>query len=421
MQRIGLYYPHTHFRSERWIKAAALYWPRMGRVVPSGYPVNDSPVVAALKDELGFVIDVDPRGAIEAAAPVFMQLLHDTWGSAAVRHRFLATEGSFAYTSGYSASEDTWYVRVGGIPPVIDSEASLGATWGYEDVPDRRLAGLYWDEVAPVLREALIGEGLAVPVLESPSSASSSFRVKRLALPPELAWCYKCILTEELARQTQFAPATDQDEAHGMLGNWDVEAISSACMGYSLLDPERMIPSRMGLMAVQSVLPEDLDDVPVEKIVKLRRRYAAEFDHFTELIAAAAADLESNLGGVRDAVAVQEYIRLELDRVVRTPLRELEKAMRGLHINTATGVLNYKFELGSVATVLAGLFGHGPVTWGGVALGVATMRQGVSEARDAQLKSSPVGFLLRVRHGLQPGVLVRSLNRIAERRNRVGE
>jgi hypothetical protein len=390
----------------------------MGRVVPSGYPVNDSPVVTTLKDELDFIVDIDPQEAIEAAAQKFLEVLAHMHSGPGLRQRFLSTEGPWAYSSGWSPRENTWYVRVGGDPPVISAEPSLTETWGHDPVPNRRLAGLYWDEVAPVLREALIDVGLAAPVQQSPAS---SFRVKRLALPPELAWCYKCILTEELARQTQFTPTTDQDEAHGMLGNWTRGAISTACGGHTLLDPNLKIKSRMGLMAVQSVIPENLDHIPVEKVIKLRKRYAAEFDHFIDLIAASAADLESNLSGVRSARVVEKYVRLELDRAVRTPMRELEKAMRSLRINTTTGVLTYKFELGSLATVLAGLFGHGPVTWGGVALGGATMIHGIKEARDAQLRSSPVGFLLRVKHGLQPGVLVRSLNHIAERPNRSGE
>ncbi len=27
---MGLYYPYVHFRDERWLKLAALYWPKTG-------------------------------------------------------------------------------------------------------------------------------------------------------------------------------------------------------------------------------------------------------------------------------------------------------------------------------------------------------------------------------------------------------
>jgi hypothetical protein len=42
VQRIGLYYPYVHFRDEQWLKAAALYWPGLARVVPTGFPVADT-------------------------------------------------------------------------------------------------------------------------------------------------------------------------------------------------------------------------------------------------------------------------------------------------------------------------------------------------------------------------------------------
>ena len=74
MQRIGLYYPYVHFRNERWIKAAALYWPGLARVVSPGFPVTDPDLVTALRDGLdGFVTDVDPREAAAAVAPAFLK------------------------------------------------------------------------------------------------------------------------------------------------------------------------------------------------------------------------------------------------------------------------------------------------------------------------------------------------------------
>jgi hypothetical protein len=43
LQGYGLYYPYFHIRDERWLKIAALYWPKIIRVVPDGYPTaNDT-------------------------------------------------------------------------------------------------------------------------------------------------------------------------------------------------------------------------------------------------------------------------------------------------------------------------------------------------------------------------------------------
>jgi hypothetical protein len=49
--RIGLYYPYVHFHDKTWLKVAALYWPKIARIVPDGYPVQDDPVTQALINE----------------------------------------------------------------------------------------------------------------------------------------------------------------------------------------------------------------------------------------------------------------------------------------------------------------------------------------------------------------------------------
>ncbi|GDY32599.1 hypothetical protein GTS_42320 [Gandjariella thermophila] len=47
MDPIAVYYPYIHVRDDTWLKYAALYWPRLGRLRPPGYPVSDSLVARA--------------------------------------------------------------------------------------------------------------------------------------------------------------------------------------------------------------------------------------------------------------------------------------------------------------------------------------------------------------------------------------
>jgi hypothetical protein len=57
---IGLYYPHITFPSDAWVKLAAFYWDKLGRIVPPGYQHRDSDTVQRLQGELGFVEDFEP-------------------------------------------------------------------------------------------------------------------------------------------------------------------------------------------------------------------------------------------------------------------------------------------------------------------------------------------------------------------------
>jgi hypothetical protein len=56
----ALYYPYIHFQSDAWAKLAALHYDQVHRIVPEGFQTLDSPVVRTLRDEVGFIQDIDP-------------------------------------------------------------------------------------------------------------------------------------------------------------------------------------------------------------------------------------------------------------------------------------------------------------------------------------------------------------------------
>lgn len=54
---------------------AALYWPKIARIVPAGYPVADDPVTRALIEELDFIIDISPDSGKAKAGELVMVAL----------------------------------------------------------------------------------------------------------------------------------------------------------------------------------------------------------------------------------------------------------------------------------------------------------------------------------------------------------
>jgi len=49
MPDIALYYPYTHVRDESWLKAAALYLPKLALLAPRDYPFRFSPTAQVLR------------------------------------------------------------------------------------------------------------------------------------------------------------------------------------------------------------------------------------------------------------------------------------------------------------------------------------------------------------------------------------
>ncbi|MDJ0346419.1 DUF6236 family protein [Streptomyces sp. H10-C2] len=168
----------------------------------------------------------------------------------------------------------------------------------------------------------------------------------------------------------------------------------------------------MAIMAVRCVLPANLETVSADKIIELRTRYRDEFDAFTQAVAATAATLQQGVAGIEDRDAFEHYLRLAWETDFEEPLKNLRKAMRGLNIKAVTSSLNMKFEVGGLAALGLGHFaGQVPVTVAGASLATFMLRQATAQARDAQIKDSPVGFLLRAERHLSPATLAQQVAR----------
>lgn len=426
MQRIGLYYPYIHFRDEEWLKAAALYWPRMARVVPAGYTPADAGVALALKDELDFLVDVDPYEAACAVAPLFTRVQYACWRD----HRQAVRQ---LLASRYAYRLDEREVRSAGDLTMMREDAygytlPLRSTPGPPSGPD--LVAFHPNELGHLLGPL---RGLTTQVVSGADQRGD--RCNWHAMDPSLAWIVKCVIVDELTRRTGFVPTTDQTTGHAFSGGWDTDRLAVALLGdegaemyrqgarrldsddswppnlTTAVEPE--LVSAVGHMAVRCVLPRGLGDIPVEKIIRLRTRHATEFDAFADAVVATAADLRETLSSIQHPTALQEYLRLTVRRRFKTPLQDLESAMRSLRMEVGYTAVGYKLELGTAATAsLGGLAaGSALVTAGALAFGVASIRHRVAASRDAELRNSEVAYLLRLQYDLQPQSLVRRILR----------
>jgi hypothetical protein len=52
---VGLYYPFIHFKNDAWLKLTALYWDKMGRIVPETYRTEDTDTVKQLAEQAGYI------------------------------------------------------------------------------------------------------------------------------------------------------------------------------------------------------------------------------------------------------------------------------------------------------------------------------------------------------------------------------
>ncbi|AWZ08826.1 MULTISPECIES: DUF6236 family protein [unclassified Streptomyces] len=417
LQQNGLYYPYIHFRDESWLKAAALYWPSLGRVVPDGYPVMDSPTVRRLSEGLpGFVHDVDPAAAARSVAEDFLEVLT---GDPAVLRGLRDAHANFEELAGAPGVGPGVGPGTNGFPDFGSRRHGM-PTVSRDPAPDRMrrsgLAGVYRGEVDPRLRAALTDSGLALP------ARSARFRgvadAGFLAMSPELAWVYKCALTEELARLGGYAPTTDHTASHTASQGWDAERIARALLdrgsapGFRPPDTvDGGLVDAVGMLAVRIVLPADLHRVDIEKIIELRTTHAAAFDRFGQAVTDTAEALKSDLADVLLPQAARRYLEREVDRRFRIPLADLEDAVRSLNGDTVFSAANVAFTLPPLLGLAVGQFSGNPAvaTGLGAAFGITGAVRGARQRKRAALAGSPVAYLLSVKRELAPAQLLRRI------------
>jgi hypothetical protein len=377
-----VYYPYIHIRDGRWLKIAALYWPHIVRVVSPAYPTRNSSLVDILTDELGFVVNHAPDQEAQAVAEDFAQVISGLDDGDLARFR----------VSGDAAVRDL-STMVQPRPPVgMDGDEFCSAKcvpaleWYAPGWQAREIAGVHGSEVAPVLADFLTGAGFAVPVHDD-----------WLAMTPELAWFYKCRLTEEVARRNNLVPATDQPQAHAVIA--DHGALAAAA-GQSLVSGLEDVTTAFGLLAVEAIVPCDLDQVPVRKIIEIRRRFAGQFDRWR----AYADDLGAKVAEQLKDVESPDMLRMYLDDAVRqfavTPVEELRRGLAADGIDAATVAVNSKFQV-PAGLAAAGITQPYIAAASGAALGLVSLHRTTRQKAQAR-QAAPAAYLLSVQETVAP-------------------
>ncbi|MEZ0111622.1 hypothetical protein ABH920_005640 [Catenulispora sp. EB89] len=387
MRKIALHYPEL---TPRWgmLLPAALFYPKIALMRPRDFTIYEDSEVTELRNELDLIVDVDPRAAAQAIAPKFVEAIERYTGR---EHPYVQGR----HTSVHWAPSETT-LRSAKI--IVDSE-------------------IHHEKLDSTVEEAFKALGLAK---ETNDPLAPWLLVER-----GVANVYLCVLAEELARQNHMQAVTNHEWDFGYVCDWTSDAIVAALMQHGRSPglpntSSSALYNGIGLLAVRVFLPDNAHEVPAKKVVEIRERYHAEFLAFLDEIEAAAADLSAALADIAEASVLEAYVKSEVENRFVKRAEDLEKALRGLNIATASTTVTTKFEVPALLSVTAaGVMAHQPLVAGSsaVAAGLLGVYTRMREQRKEILAPSGATYLYDMRRALTPPS---HLAKVAQKISRIG-
>jgi hypothetical protein len=376
---IGLYYPYWVFWEEDWLKLTALYWDKIARVVPAGMDpimLGDEETAQVLQDELGFIVNLPFSTEVSDVSAPFIDLIrtHETELSA---------------------------FRVAGKLPKGTRDPAVTPTYLWEG------------EMTPELVDALLAVSFAKPARNSPGF---------LEMHPKLAVVYKQALAESMAATRQMSPLTSDVLFHVAVSGCTPERLAQGLLDgvefASAAPSSDEVTQEIATLALQSVIPRDLQNVPIEKIVKVRKQHAAELSTFQEYLRAFVAETP-NLVKIEDPNARLAHLDTQYRKTLQPQLEELRKCLRSGGIQTVLGAMNVRLALppaiAGFAKYLTGPVGSVAAAAGAALFSIVPVIRQKRRALQEMVRSSPSAYLMYTQEELQPSTLASKVRRSARR------
>jgi hypothetical protein len=391
MDEISLYYPYFHVRDDAWLKAAALYLPQVARVRPLGYPVHDSPTAAVLRDELDFLRDVAPEPWAAAVAQDFLALLKREERALVKRYRVSRDP----YREGFGAEVDNpWYQDETRFAWIHTSQLGVPAE-------------LYSPRKHPLV-QYMHDVGLGVITRFDPLTGVRD-DTRWIGMHPHMVAVYSCALANRIGEANALTPVTHDPRLFALPSHWTVEELAAALLQNTRPTAGGQATTLYACTAVQTVLPADIEHVPVEKIVRARQILHDEFEAFRAHIDALGEEF-ARIEGIEEPGILQSRLESMAERDLVKPAHELERGLRSLGLEPVRAVFGLKsLELPAIAALAAHTAHISPVVGAGGVIALQLVSATRAARRAAiRKRTSAAGYLLGLRRELNPvGTLAR--------------
>lgn len=395
MDFIGLYYPYIHFRDDSWLKASALYWDKINRIVPDEMMglTDDSPTVKLLKDELGFIDDIPPDDyQTMIVSDVFAKVVESH--SEELQKKFDISK------------KNSWPANATRLRGAYREQVPAGF--------DHRVAYVQRAKMSEALSDLLVRLHLAEHL------PSFEFKKDWYGMHPRLAGVYMTALVQVIAKDGRMYPVPESDEDQIAIVELSLEEMARVLLADSNDEFEPKYKSEQNLtredlkkryveLAFPVVIPKGLDHVDAREIVKLRKdsSYTDTFRAFQQKLNEIASEAwVAELNQITNQASRNSHIQNQVQIELLEPYRKMKAQVDGMNNGSVSTVMSVLVQLAMVATT------------GGLAVASTALKMIPSiakekEAANKEIAESPAAFLLYLEENLTPSnALARTRRRL---------
>lgn len=364
----ALYYPHINLTNKNWVKHALLFWDNISRIVPQSVEPSDGEDIIKIKYESGFIKDYRPkRWDTSQAFQEFSRELRPILESDNFfNDRFFERERHRRnYTRDYQDRRRF-----------------------FSDMVQTSGTYIHVEKMEPRLKEYLFEIGIAVP-----GQHEWEDWVK---IDNEIGLLYMTYFAKSISKNKSLPIVTDVEQSFSASLYFE-SPINS--------DYNNQFEYKLGNLLIETVVPKNINDVPLEKILDIRRKYDDERTAFFNEI----SNLSNSITGLDNGSALKDALN-QHSKIILKETKHLEQLYNTHKIETAS-----KFLSISLPTTIASLTEYVPneakpfVAVGGVLFGLVSAANAVKKEK-LELKENPKSYLLNLKSELSGGDIFNRVN-----------
>ena len=369
----ALYYPHINLTNKNWIKHALLFWDKLSRIVPESIEPSDNEDIIRIKSETDFIIDYQPDHYDTSRA--FKEFSHDLIAimeSDTYLNEKLMFHNSFSRGHRYRNLTLDNNERRRFFSELVKS---TGTYIHVEKLDDR-------------LKNYLFETGIAIPGRNQWSDW--------VKIDNEIGLLYMTYFAKVISKDKSLAIVTDVEQSFSASIQFESKINS---------DYRPQFEYRLGNLLIDTVVPKNINDVPIDKLIEIRNKYSSERDSFFNEISKIANSVTGmdNINNLTEALNYHSKLILE-------ETKKLEKFYSISKIDTIKSFLSI-----SIPTSFVALNDHVPdyskplFTAGGIVFGIIAAANSVKKEK-LRLSENPKSYLLNVKSELSGGGIFTRVN-----------